>query len=300
MLLPIEVATGYLRHLSEAMVSSLSNNSSATLSDSNQYDIFDHIKKPVINAIIQIDKSLMDKYADKDYVIMHNETFLKQSCSGKYENGSTYKQPCKYFFNSDLFDAWNENTIGIVLTILSLAVVILALVFISKLLGSIFRGPVAKAIQKIVNAEPKNFLARHLIGYFSIAIGCLLTMILQSSSVFTSSLVPLVGMGIVSLERVFPLTLGSNIGTTFTGVIAALGQSTNFKQSIQIAIVHTFFNISGIAIWYPVPFLRRAPLSIARYLGERSSHHRWFAVAYLIVVFIITPAVLFGLAIISE
>lgn len=125
-------------------------------------------------------------------------------------------------------------------------------------------------------------------------------MILQSSSVFTSSLVPLVGMGIVSLERMFPLTLGSNIGTTFTGVIAALGQSTNFKQSIQISIVHTFFNISGIAIWYPVPFLRQAPLAIARYLGERSSHHRWFAVAYLAVVFLITPVILLGLAIISE
>ena len=125
-------------------------------------------------------------------------------------------------------------------------------------------------------------------------------MILQSSSVFTSSLVPLVGMGIVSLERVFPLTLGSNIGTTFTGIIAALGQSSNFKESIQIAIVHTFFNISGILIWYPIPFLRSAPLAIARYLGERSSHNRSFAVGYLIVVFIITPGILFGLALISE
>lgn len=125
-------------------------------------------------------------------------------------------------------------------------------------------------------------------------------MILQSSSVFTSSLVPLVGMGIVSLERMFPLTLGSNIGTTFTGVIAALGQSTNFKQSIQISIVHTLFNISGIAIWYPVPFLRQAPLAIARYLGERSSYHRWFAVAYILIVFVLTPVVFFGLAIVSE
>lgn len=281
------------------MVSGLSSNSTASL-DSNQYDIFDKIKKPITDAIIMIDKSLMDKYANKDYVIMGNETFLKKTCTGKYENGTSYKYPCKYFFGSDLFDDWSENTIGIVLTVVSLAVVITSLILISKFLGSIFRGPVAKIIQKVVNAEPKNCFTRHLIGYFSIMIGCVLTMILQSSSVFTSSLVPLVGMGIVSLERVFPLTLGSNIGTTFTGIIAALGQSSNFKESIQIAIVHTFFNISGILIWYPIPFLRSAPLAIARYLGERSSHHRWFAVAYLVTVFVVTPAILLGLAIISE
>lgn len=279
------------------MVSSIGNSSNV---DSSQFDIFDVIKKPVVNSIIQIDKSLMDKYADKDYVIMHNETFLKKTCSFKYPNGTSYKAPCKYFFGSDLFDDWSENTIGIVLTVVSLAVVIGSLIAISKLLSSIFRGPVAKAIQKVVNAEPKNFILRHSIGYFSIVIGCVLTMILQSSSVFTSSLVPLVGMGIVSLERVFPLTLGSNIGTTFTGVLAALGQSTNFQQSIQIAIVHTFFNITGIVIWYPIPFLRRAPLAIARYLGERSTQHRWFAVAYLVVVFVVTPGILFGLAVISE
>lgn len=167
-LLPIEVATGYLEHLSGAMVSSLDSNSSATL-ESNQFDIFDHIKKPVTDAIIQIDKSLMDKYADKDYVITGNETFLKTTCKGKYANGSSYTYPCKYFFGSDLFDAWSENTIGIVLTIVSLAIVIFSLIMISKLLGSIFRGPVAKAIQKVVNAEPKGF-TRHLIGYFSIAV----------------------------------------------------------------------------------------------------------------------------------
>ena len=48
-------------------------------------------------------------------------------------------------------------------------------------------------------------------------LGCLLTIVIQSSSVFTSTLTPLVGLGMVTLERVFPLTLGSNIGTTVTG-----------------------------------------------------------------------------------
>jgi sodium-dependent phosphate cotransporter len=125
-------------------------------------------------------------------------------------------------------------------------------------------------------------------------------MLLQSSSVFTSSLVPLVATGVISLESVFPLTLGSNIGTTLTGIIAALGQSTNFVPSFQLAMCHLFFNISGILIWYPIVYMRRVPIRIARYLGERSAERKWFGVAYLVVVFVIMPLILLGLAAISD
>lgn len=76
--------------------------------------------------------------------------------------------------------------------------------------------------------------------------GCVLTIIVQSSSVFTSSLTPLVGMGLVTLERVFPLTLGSNIGTTVTGILASIsGPTKTLKFSLQIALCHTLFNICG-------------------------------------------------------
>lgn len=39
-----------------------------------------------------------------------------------------------------------------------------------------------------------------------------MTILVQSSSIFTSTLTPLAGLGVISLERVYPLTLGSNIG----------------------------------------------------------------------------------------
>ena len=42
-----------------------------------------------------------------------------------------------------------------------------------------------------------------------------MTILVQSSSVFTSAITPLVGLGVISLERMFPLTLGSNIGQYF-------------------------------------------------------------------------------------
>jgi sodium-dependent phosphate cotransporter len=70
----------------------------------------------------------------------------------------------------------------------------------------------------------------------------------QSSSIFTSTLTPLVGMGIITLERMYPFTLGSNIGTTITGIMAALTSTTaiELRNSLQIALCHTFFNILGI------------------------------------------------------
>ena len=44
-------------------------------------------------------------------------------------------------------------------------------------------------------------------------VGGIVTFLVQSSSVFTSTLTPMVGSGILSLERAYELTLGSNIGS---------------------------------------------------------------------------------------
>lgn len=74
-----------------------------------------------------------------------------------------------------------------------------------------------------------------------------MTILVQSSSIFTSTLTPLVGLGVITVERVYPFTLGSNIGTTVTGILAALTASTpqDLRNSLQIALCHTFFNIIG-------------------------------------------------------
>jgi sodium-dependent phosphate cotransporter len=74
----------------------------------------------------------------------------------------------------------------------------------------------AMAIKKFVNADfPGRW--KYFTGYLAILIGAAFTIVIQSSSVFTSALTPLVGLGVIDLERMYPLTLGSNIGTTFTG-----------------------------------------------------------------------------------
>lgn len=64
---------------------------------------------------------------------------------------------------------------------------------------------------------------------------------------------------------------------------------------LQIALCHFFFNIFGIAIWYPLPFMR-LPIRLARGLGNRTAKYRWFAILYLILCFLVLPLSVFGLS----
>lgn len=64
----------------------------------------------------------------------------------------------------------------------------------------------------------------------------------------------------------------------------------------QIALCHFFFNIFGIIIWYPIPFMR-IPIRLARGLGNHTAKYRWFAVVYLILCFLVIPLAVFGLSV---
>ena len=124
-----------------------------------------------------------------------------------------------------------------------------------------------------------------------------MTFLVQSSSVFTSALTPLVGVGVISVERVYPLTLGSNIGTTTTSVIAALAAAPDqLRYTLQIALCHFFFNVTGIILFYPIPFTR-FPIPMAKFLGDTTAKYRWFSIAYLIVTFFLLPGIVFALSV---
>ena len=164
-----------------------------------------------------------------------------------------------------------------------------------RLLNCLLGEKVKAVISQYVNQDlPRPCLA-WLTGYLALVVGAGLTILLQSSSVFTSTLTPLAGTGLVSLERVYPLTLGSNIGTTTTSLLAALASKGNERAALQIALVHLLFNITGILVFYPLPVMR-LPVVMARRLGEVTATYRWFSVLYLLLMFFILPAIIFGLS----
>ena len=91
-----------------------------------------------------------------------------------------------------------------------------------------------------------------------------------------------------------PLTLGANIGTTVTGLLASLVSDS--VAALQVALCHLFFNISGIIIWYPIPFMRRIPLNGARELGKWTRRSKLIPPIYIVMVFFVCPLLLLGIS----
>jgi sodium-dependent phosphate cotransporter len=117
--------------------------------------------------------------------------------------------------------------------------------------------------------------------------GLAITVLVQSSSITTSLAVPLAGAGILTLVQIFPYTLGANVGTTITAMLAAL--AVGELSAVTVAFAHLMFNVSGIAIIWPIPAIRRIPLRISENLAEVAAHWRWIAIAYILVGFYAVP-----------
>ena len=89
--------------------------------------------------------------------------------------------------------------------------------------------------------------------------------------------------------------------TTATSLIAALASTgSGFINSIQVSLAHLFFNVFGIVLFFAIPVTRKLPIGLAKFVGKRTQRYRWFAVAYIIAMFLLLPLVALGLALASE
>jgi sodium-dependent phosphate cotransporter len=70
-------------------------------------------------------------------------------------------------------------------------------------------------------------------------------------------------------------------------------------ESLQVALAHLFFNVTGIIIFYPIPFMR-FPLPAARRLGKATRLWRGFPLVYIIVMFFLLPLTLLGISALFE
>ena len=85
--------------------------------------------------------------------------------------------------------------------------------------------------------------------------GILGTVLVQSSSVTTATVVALVGSGTLTLEAAVPLILGANIGTTITNTLVSRGsvaRRADFRRAFAAATVHDFFNLMAVAFFLPL------------------------------------------------
>ncbi|XP_051517928.1 sodium-dependent phosphate transport protein 2B-like [Myxocyprinus asiaticus] len=319
-LLPLEVASGYLYRLTELIIDSFNIQTGA-----DAPDLLKVITVPLTKNIIQLDSSVISGIATGDPAA-RNKSLIKIWCKTEkvtnlvnitvpgianctpdalcwMEDNVTWTQQnqtetinlkkCTHMFvNANLPDL----AVGLILLALSLLALCTCLILIVKLLNSMLKGQVAVVIKKVLNTD-FPFPFAWVTGYLAMLVGAGMTFIVQSSSVFTSAITPLVGIGVISIERAYPLTLGSNIGTTTTAILAALASpGETLANSLQISLCHFFFNISGILLWYPIPFTR-VPIRLAKALGNRTAKYRWFAALYLFLCFFLLPLTVLGLSI---
>lgn len=167
---------------------------------------------------------------------------------------------------------------------LTLVVGIVMIVVALKLLVDVLRSGLGTRTEQLI----QRTLFRTTIT--AIAVGALVTAAVQSSSITTSILVPLVGAGVITLEQMFPFTLGANIGTTITAMLAAL--ATGNPAAIAVAMAHLLFNVIATIVIYGIPQLRAVPLYLARSLGRLAAKRKALAFAYVGLLFFGLPLLL--------
>ena len=203
-------------------------------------------------------------------------------------SGAKYKSPLKggqHLFQDGL--SWlglEGRPLAIVLAVLGLIVIFISLTLI------------VKTMKTLVLARMEHYVNRFLGsgGAVALLVGVVLTVMVQSSSITTSVLVPLAGAGVVTLRQIYPITLGANIGTTITALLASLAATGDAAlPARQIAIVHLLFNLSGILVWYVPPMARNIPIRAAEWLAEVATSSKRVAVGYVLGVFYALPAAVF-------
>ena len=197
------------------------------------------------------------------------------------ELGDTpFDQVAKYLFEGPL----GEN--GWLTAALGLGLLFVALRYLVVFLKSLVLGRSEGALDRYVFGNP----------LVAMGFGLVLTFMVQSSSVTTSLVIPLIGAGVLSVRKVFPYMLGANVGTTATGLFAAAIAITSGEPAavagLTIALCHTLFNVFGILIIYPVSVIREIPIRMAEFVGELAFKNRLYAVAYVAGLFYVLPVLL--------
>ena len=164
---------------------------------------------------------------------------------------------------------------------------------------------IVKLLQSLVLKKLESFFDAYLFRNAAIAfaVGMCLTVMVQSSSITTSLIVPLAGAGVLRLQQIFPFTIGANIGTTVTGLLAALAAASaadllpdgevdpKVIAGATVAFAHLLFNCAGAIIFLPFAPIRNLPVMFAERLAELCLKNRLIPIVFIVVVFYLIPII---------
>eukprot|EP00339_Tiarina_fusa_P009233 CAMPEP_0117066914 /NCGR_PEP_ID=MMETSP0472-20121206/46819_1 /TAXON_ID=693140 ORGANISM="Tiarina fusus, Strain LIS" /NCGR_SAMPLE_ID=MMETSP0472 /ASSEMBLY_ACC=CAM_ASM_000603 /LENGTH=840 /DNA_ID=CAMNT_0004788209 /DNA_START=210 /DNA_END=2732 /DNA_ORIENTATION=- len=285
-LLPLEIATGYLHRLTGALV----QGSNTESGDSWQGPV-KQIISPLGKKILIANKGVTNAVAGGGSCDDFYPIICDDPDNPSYDTCGTVgligcdksTGHCPAFFDANA-NVVEDQSAGLVVLCMGIFVCFIALVALVQVLTRLLTGVSIRVIHKATNLN----------GYVLILIGTGVTTMLQSSSTTVSFLTPIAGIGALRLDQMYPLTIGANIGTTITAVLAAM--VTDGNSALQVALAHLMFNMTGFLIWYPILALRNVPIAFARRLGQYVRVWRPFAVVYLFGAFFALPLIGLGLS----
>jgi sodium-dependent phosphate cotransporter len=168
--------------------------------------------------------------------------------------------------------------LGFLLLGLGLGLIFLALTLITRNMRRLVAGGVERVMNQLIGRGG---------GAVGILVGIGVTVAVQSSSITTSILVPLVAAGVLTLPSAYPITLGANVGTTITALIASLAVLR--PEGLTIALVHLLFNVAALALIYPVRQVRVIPVRLAEALADVATRRHRVVFAYAVTLFLVLP-----------
>lgn len=136
------------------------------------------------------------------------------------------------FFNKRRYQSIGE-------TLLGFGILFLGLSIMGDALAAIREYP------QVLNLLAQ-FGRRPLLGMMA---GVLFTSIVQSSSATTAVAITLAGQGMLDLQGAIALTMGANIGTCITALLASIGTGLNARRT---AVAHLMFNVLGVVIFMAI------------------------------------------------
>jgi len=169
---------------------------------------------------------------------------------------------------------------GLIKIVLGVGLIVLSITYMGKIMKSLMVGKARDILHSSIGRGP-------ITGIFS---GTVMTVLVQSSSTTTSLMVPLVGNGVLKARDIYPFTLGANIGTCITALIAALAiTGENAALALQIALVHLLYNTFAVLVIYGLSFLRYLPLDLSYKLSLKVAERKILGVAYIVGLFFVLP-----------
>lgn len=255
-LFPLEIVAHPLERLSVML-------SSAKTSGGSFGSPVDAVIKPFANLIIQVDTTTIyaitagTKECTSDLSLLIGGVFQGTSLS--------------------------DGQVGAIVVVIGFLILAFSLIWFIQMLAKVFLGPTKVLVSRMVAFN----------GYVNILAGAIITFCVQSSTVVTCTLTPMAGLGVFTLEQVYPLIVGANLGTCGTALLASLVVGDH--QAVAVALAHLWFNTFGIVLFYPIKWTRRPVLSWARSVAFFSASWVVVGIAFIFLTYLIVPGVLLGL-----